>query len=170
MANHYQRDESKELAAHGTDESPPDAHQVILHHVLRWMQARKASGMPEPAPARPSDAITWWLSAMQEPEQIGETRKAAVSGQMSGERWETGYANRCAFTLLRWLDMPKEQRFAIVAGVREDRVCYRGDAWEFYREVLDETYRMREIGVGEYRAKAAGRADRHIGAMMRPQP
>ena len=145
----------------GTGETPPDPSVIILHHVLHWMQARGAKKMPNPAPATPSDAVTWWIGNMQEREQIGETRKAALGGQAIGDRWETGYANRCAFSFLRWCDMSQTQRVAVCASVIDDRIPYRGDTFSQYMAIVSETILMRDhVNREEYAKKALRRAMR----------
>lgn len=154
--------------ASGNFDIPPDPEEILVHHMVAWMRKRGRTDLPAPAPSQPRDAAQWWMQKMQEPQQLGETRQLALAGMQDGQRWETGYANRCAFTFLRWADMPEVEREAVCAGVIEDRVPYRGEYFPFYRDLVDTTLKMRESGNrAEYAGRALKRARRLIDRVQR---
>jgi hypothetical protein len=85
---------------------------------------------------------------MQEPERPGETRR------IDAERTDNGYATRVRAALAGFLALTDTQRRAVVAGVTEDNVPYRGDGFDEYMAIYHETEQMRAIGVEMYRAMA----------------
>ena len=127
----------------------------LVAAVLREWTHNGRRILPEPMPRDPEEAAVWWIEHMQEPEKPGETRLAVTSD--GRERWDTGYANRCSQSAIAWMRMTYPLRMAVVKGVREDKVPYRGDTFEFYQTVWDEHLHMREVGVEQYRKESLAR-------------
>ena len=141
------------------DDIPPNAADHLIAHVI-LPYLRKHPRLPEPLPIRPEEAADWWLSQMQDPEQPHETYRAAVAatGGAGGTRWETGYANRCAQAMRRFLyALTDEQRQAVVKVVQSG-TSYRGDDWDLIVAIVNQRKRCEDMGFDQFRQSVARRA------------
>lgn len=169
MAKHLDSVKSTTDAKHSTnggDGVPPNQLPVIEAGIRAWLAKRKVSKIPDPAPNDVHECAAWWCNVMQEPEGAGETYIHRNDGDTGGS-WIEGYACRCRNALLRWFDMTPIERNAVCAGVLDDKVPYRGDDFAFYRQVHEETMRMREIGVSDYRQAIARKVSVYVDGMRR---
>lgn len=139
-----ERTRTNDKVPDGNYNNAPDPRVVIVHGLIEWMGKRGHHSLPAPCPPDPDLCAMWWMEQMQESEQVGETRIAALLGPDNGTRWEEGYACRCRNSLLRFLDMPINERKAIVAGVTGDKVPYRGDSYKQYLDIYEEVMDMRK--------------------------
>lgn len=127
----------------------PDTVELLAATLDEW-QHRRQSSLPTPLPMSSREAAKWWLSTMQEPEVIGETRRIQRG---DSTYWHLGYFTRTRQAMLNFLRLDRTQRETVIAAV-EDGIPYRGDDWEVFLRIIRETEKMREIGVAEYRAKS----------------
>lgn len=138
-----------------TQSGKPDPIQVVIESALiPWVAAHDGECLPPPLPVELRDAALWWARSMQEPEEPGETRM--IGGEEG--RWHCGYGLRLAFSLLGFLRLSPTERDAVVAGVSEDRIPYRGDRFAEYLAICDETHLMRKIGRVAYRKRMLERS------------
>jgi len=120
-----------------------------------------AATMDHPAHAMPTHAetaVAWFLNLV-EPEHRTE-RPQQVSGRgKQASSWRWPYAERVQYLMRVYLGAPIELQQLVVAA-REDGIFWRGDDYVFFVRVIDETEKMRELGLDEYRRqsrKAMGR-------------
>ena len=74
------------------------------------------------------------------------------------------YHSRILYTLSIFLRLSvSDQR--IVVAAREDGIFWRGDTIKFFMLVIDETQRMRKIGVENYRLESLRRMGKLLGSM-----
>jgi len=92
--------------------------------------AEMAGGIPVCLPNQIPTAIKVWKE-LNEPYLFYEEAPRRVSVGMS----------------------PRDQRI-VLAGIREDRVWWRGDEISDYAKIIDETLKMRDMGVVAYRKQA----------------
>jgi hypothetical protein len=129
-------------------DGPPSAHEILTDMLRHWV--KRYGSLPAPAPRDIDDCASWWLKHMQEPEHPGETYQATSVGIDARPRWECGYALRARSALLNWLSLSAVEREAIVSGVQGDRVAYRGEPFAQYMDILEQTHRMRQMGIAAY--------------------
>lgn len=137
--------------------------EAFLHEGLRmWREARGYDGpVPHPAPEGDADAVSWWLDSVADLWR----RHGAVRGQ---QRYPPSTADAVGMrhAFLAWLDLPSAEREAVVSGVTEDRVPYRGESFGTYMRIWQETHRMREIGVDAYRQEAIEGIKKVLGRLL----
>jgi len=116
--------------------------------------AEMAGGIPVCLPNQIPTAIKVWKE-LNEPYLFYEEapRRVSVGGKGEG-RWVSPYNERLIYTFRRFVCMsPRDQRI-VLAGIREDRVWWRGDEISDYAKIIDETLKMRDMGVVAYRKQA----------------
>jgi hypothetical protein len=146
---------------HASDDGPPSAHEILTDMLRHWV--KRYGSLPAPAPRDFDDCASWWLKHMQEPEKEGETYQATSVGTDSRPRWDCGYALRARSALLNWLGLPAVEREAVVSGVQGDRVAYRGEPFSQYMDIVEQTHRMRQMGIAAYVKEIAPLVRRVIG-------
>lgn len=102
-----------------------------------------------------------WLDLIEKPNASEAPQK--LSNEKTGRvffRWP--YAERAVYCLLKYLALPAEFQKIIIAA-REDGIYWRGDDFEFFRKVIDETITMRDMGREPYMAQARQK----VGAVIR---
>lgn len=141
MIDHYP-------TTHDADEAIAEAIGTIPE------ETRTAAGSP-PAPI---DAARWLRNHVLESPQREESPRRTAKG----EGWVWPYIDRAALHGRMFYALSEiEQRYLLVA--REDGIVWRGDDMEFFRLVVDEYMRMRDMGLDAYRAEAIRRL-RAVGA------
>lgn len=104
-------------------------------HVLAVLHRAGLSMAPAPMPHSLDQAASWWLTHMCE-------RKGAKED-------ERQYGQRCAFSLNGWLQLSEQNRQMVCKLAAE--APYRGERFDAYLAIVDETETMREVGLAEYR-------------------
>lgn len=132
-----------------TDQPPLVEHDLekVLREYMSWKK------LPEFMPPSPHDAATWWIDMQEKPSQQDRPHKVSVVGD-DGFRWICPYHLRISYTLRKFLFAMKEAEQRIIMAAREDGVFWRGDDMYFFMLVIDETQRMRKIGVEAYREES----------------
>jgi hypothetical protein len=109
--------------------------------------------MDHPVHAMPGDgsqAVTWFLNLV---EAEHRTERPAEVITKQGKSWVWAYAERIKYLLRKYLMAPLELQQLVVAA-REDGIYWRGDDYPFFIIVIDETEKMRGMGLTEYRRQA----------------
>lgn len=123
--------------------------QPLVSAIYAWRSRRNVSGpMPQPCPEGVEECAKWWEESVM------------ANNSPWGDAQAREMVSRHA--LLSWLDLGREERQAVIAGVL-DGVPYRGEKIELYMRIWDETVKMREEGVEEYRQKALAMREAMIG-------
>ena len=113
--------------------------------------------LPALFPNRIEDAVQFWKDLNEPYNLINETpRLVPVQGKdkENSKRWVCPYNERLIYTLRKFLKLKPRDREIVLAGIREDKVWWRGDSIDFYSKVIDEDHKMREMGVAEYRKQS----------------
>ena len=137
---------------------PPLVETEINSLLASWAER---NSLPECIPRSLVDE--WWLN-MMEPPQPEETPRQVPLNSGEGSRWVCPYHSRILYTLSIFLRLSvSDQR--IVVAAREDGIFWRGDTIKFFMLVIDETQRMRKIGVENYRLESLRRMGKLLGSM-----
>ena len=108
--------------------------------------------MDHPVHAMPRDsgqALIWFLTLVESEHRT--ERSTHVSGRNKhGKSWQWPYADRVKHLLHKYLVAPLDLQQLVVAA-REDGIYWRGDDYLFFVCVIDETEKMRDLGLDEYR-------------------
>ena len=140
----------KETGA-GTDEGMPTLNQLKAD--MRAAIARvPPDRWPERMPVEPDRAVDWFLRLV-EPHHKTESPGYLPSRFKQRNTWQWPYRERIMYQLRKYLAAPQELQQLIVAA-REDKIYWRGDDYPSFVCVIDETEKMRELGVADYRRKA----------------
>jgi len=76
----------------------------------------------------------------------------------TGTGWICGYHLRLRMALSAFFALePMERKFVVAA--RDDGIFYHGEKFEHFKDVVEETEKMRVVGVNEYRKQALGMTD-----------
>ncbi len=89
----------------------------------------------------------WWLNMIEQQKSHENPRK--VSGK-SGEYWAWSYSDRVKNLLSKFLRADKKLRI-IIQAAREDKTYWRGDDYNIFINIINETEKMREIGIKKYK-------------------
>lgn len=112
------------------------------------MAARKR---PEKMPESAFEAVSWFIRLV-EGQWWGESlREKPVN--TGGMVWIWPYADRVKYLLNIFLKADKKLQ-ELVISAREDKIFWRGDDFEFFVGVIDETEKMREAGIVKYKKQA----------------
>jgi len=117
------------------------------------VQVLRTSSSDHPTHGIPKDenaAIDWFMRLV-EPEH--RTERPQEIRNKSGQSWRWTYADRVLYLLRKYLVAPLELQQLVVAA-REDGIFWRGDDYPFFVCVIDETEKMRDLGLVEYRRQA----------------
>lgn len=126
-----------------------EVHEILSRH----MTAKRTDVLPEQI----GKAVSWWLDFMMEPEGPDERPREINKPQANaGTAWSYPYARRVIACLRSFIALDENDQQTIKAA-RKDGVYWRGDSMDTFVRIWDETQRMREVGVADYRkhAKAA---------------
>jgi len=124
-----------------TADAPPHVTDVLREAALKMTGLAKHWHTDVPRTA--SELAAWWPT-MQDP----PSDKEAPSNHDGV--WKCPYHERLLVTLAIFLTRPAEEQ-SIIIEARKDGVYWRGDDIAFFARVWDETLRMRQMGVEEYR-------------------
>lgn len=130
------------------DQGYPTIEQVdsaLAQIVALVPEHKRPTGMP----VGPRDAARW----MREHVLDHHHKEESPRRSKSGESWIWPYLDRCVMHLRIFMGLPADQQAYILAA-REDGVMWRGDDFDLFRRVYDETMRMRKMGADAYRAEA----------------
>ena len=139
------RYERKREPKRNTSDTLPDTRRLLAAALDEWQLVRN-SVLPTPLPPDSLAAASWWLDTQQEPERPGETRRVPTG---DSTRLELGYFTRTRQALLNFVRLTPEQRQTVIAGIA-DGIPYRGDDFETYLRIWQETEILRDIGRDEY--------------------
>jgi len=111
--------------------------------------------MDHPVHAMPTDGATatGWFLHLVEPEHRTERPKEQSLRKKDGGTWLWPYAERIKYLLRKYLMAPLELQQLVVAA-REDGIFWRGDDYPDFICVIDETEKMRDLELIEYRCQA----------------
>ena len=126
------------------DKSEAPTLHPVLRTLLAYLKANHGE-MPEPLPTDATEAAHWWQSALVE----------ASTDPLTAASYLTGF-----------LAMNRTQRLAVVASVLDDKIPYRGDAFNVYQQIVDETFKMRSMGVEAYRVQTLELVQRAFGNVI----
>lgn len=125
----------------------------MVDAALAEIVARVSSDQwPVMMPPGPRDAARWLREHVLDRHHAEESPRR----NRSGESWIWPYKDRCILNARMFLSMPSEHQAYILAA-REDGVMWRGDDFDFFRRVYDETMRMVDMGPDAYRKEAIKR-------------
>lgn len=128
---------------------PPLIEDELMKVLGRFM-AHKS--LPVFMPPVPIDAARWWIDQQELPKPEDRPRQVSVVGD-EGVRWICPYHQRLCYTLAKFLTIPTADQRIILAA-REENIFWRGDEMYFFMMVIDETQKMRKMGVAAYREEA----------------
>ena len=113
----------------------------VAEHLRGWKGAA-----PHYLPTDPAQAAHVWLKVLEGPKDGEQPHRTA-----KGWRWP--YADRVVYCLRRYLQLELSGQKTVIAA-REDRIAWRGDDIEFFSQVIEQTFAMREVGREKYIAEA----------------
>lgn len=126
-------------------------------------------------PLDPNEAAAWWINTMQEPcrkweqSRLEQTRPRRQD-ELPKKYWVTPYIDRLKYTLKRYLTISHEEQ-EIVYGCAQDKVFWRGEPVSMFygsdHSVYEETLRMREMGMGDYKTEARQRVRALFGTSVK---
>ncbi|MCB1723230.1 MAG: hypothetical protein KDJ39_06000 [Gammaproteobacteria bacterium] len=130
----------------------PSAEHVrqAVHDVLQaYLSNTQQAQFPPPMPATIGKCVQWWIEEMQEPESKFEHPHTISVAGKDATRWEYPYQLRVIVNLRKFLRIPRRGKEFIVRG-REDGVYWRGEDGRMFLSVVEETFKMRQMGTQEY--------------------
>lgn len=120
--------------------------QIIESHLN---SRRKA--YPQGVPRDSAEAVQWFTKLF-----AGQKHNEAVrqlSTRNGKKYWIWPYADRLKYLTKKFFMAEQELRELIIAA-RQDRIEWRGDDFDFFVRVIDETEKMRGMGIDAYRKHA----------------
>jgi len=125
----------------------PDPPQVDAMLISIISKARRK---PKMFPVNMLDAAIYWKSKQEPPNEATERVEwQSAPKHREGGFWRSPYIDRVAFSLQKFLSMDSPRQFFIIENI--DKGCaWRGDGIGFYRRVIEETAKMKEMGKDEY--------------------
>ena len=138
-----------------TDHSMPtinDLKAALIDFITRWPQGKV------PDRLKHADAADWFLKLLEPHKPHEAPHKVTVQGRgnETHHRWIWVYETRVKNCLAIYLTFSYEQQKTIVAA-REDKIFWRGDDFDYFMDVVNETLRMRYMGIAEYRKQCLER-------------
>jgi len=91
-----------------------------------------------------------WFRNLIEPQRHSERVQQVPT--KTGQAWVWPYGNRVKHLLRDYLRADTKLQDVIKAA-REDKIYWRGDTLDFFMTVIDETEKMRKVGVAAYRSR-----------------
>ena len=133
---------------------PADPAPGIQYAERRWLAER----LPWPSEVPRGGRLVEWWAAMQEPfdPRYEAARQVPVMGG-DGYRTEYPYHDRLTGTLWAYLRSAPDMR-RLVVSARQDGHWWRGEERDVFLRVVNETERMREMGLDAYRVDALTKA------------
>ena len=116
-------------------------------------QVLRTTSSDHPIHRMPKDenaAVDWFLRLI-EPEH--RTERPQEIRTKTGAYWRWPYADRVVYMLRGYLAASESLQRLVVAA-REDAIYWRGDDEPFFIGVINETEKMRAMGLDEYRRDA----------------
>ena len=140
----------KKQEIRSTDEKP----ETIENRLFDELSKIGLDRLPE-LPQHMPQAIEYWIK-FNEPYDVytEKPRLVPVQGKEDKARWMLPYLDRLVYTLRKFANLTSKDRQIVIAGVIEEKVPWRGDDLDFYLKVVDESLKMRKIGVDAYRKEA----------------
>ena len=143
-------DKFEKPVAEASRERPPLIEDELLKVIHGFLQHRS---LPLWLPQIPRDVALWWIDMQEPPSMPADApRRVSMPGD-EGQRWICPYHERIRHTLRKFLSLHEHDQKIIMAA-REDKVFWRGDDMPFFMRVIDETVKMRKMGVEAYRIEA----------------
>jgi len=112
------------------------------------MAARKK---PVKMPQGAFDAVSWFIRLV-EGQGWGESLRQKSMGA-EGVVWIWPYADRMKSLLGIFLKIDGKLQDLILSA-RQDKIFWRGDGFDFFVKVIDETEKMRAVGITEYKKQS----------------
>jgi len=142
----------------GTASSPRPGLDNLKADMLDILNAAKMDHPVHAMPTHEPTAVGWFLNLV-ELEHRTERPKEQSSRKKEGGAWVWPYAERVKYLLRKYLMAPLELQQLVVAA-REDKIFWRGDDYPFFVCVIDETEKMRGLGLVEYRRQSRAAMNR----------
>lgn len=126
--------------------------QDVKNEVIAILNQRKEGGihLPDIMDNQPIKAADWLLGLF---EGHGKNESPFPRTGKNGKFWCWPYAERITRLTKQFLNLDSDFHSLIVAA-RQDRVGWRGEGKAEFYSVINETARMRKIGLEEYRKEA----------------
>jgi len=129
---------------------PPVPEENLVEIYRSWRQSADSKHIPRDY----LQGARWWL-AHQEPRKQTEHAEAGYD-KHGNQSWRDPYLDRVVATWRIFLvDLTEIQKAFVIEGIERRNTPYRGDAFEFYRVVVDEQSRLDQ-------AIASGKKDEYI--------
>ena len=93
----------------------------------------------------------WYLKLLEKHRPEEAPRK--VQAKSGGFLWQWPYRDRVLFCLRKFKSLPEVEQQTIISA-RKDKIYWRGDDLDFFMRVIEETEKMREMGIDKYKAQA----------------
>ena len=106
---------------------------------------------PEKMPQGAFEAVSWFIRLV-EGQGWGESLRQKSIGA-NGAVWVWPYADRMKGLLAIFLKTDEKLQDLILSA-RQDKIFWRGDKFDFFVKVIDETEAMREVGIVEYKKQS----------------
>lgn len=135
-------------------QQPPPSLDGLKAELAEDLQHVNPNAWPDMMPGDPTMAVDWFIDLVA-PEHKTERPAQVVSRKDNSQayRWQWPYEDRLRYLLRAFIcAKPKLQRMVVVA--REDGVYWRGDGYDEFMRVIDETERMRSMDPQAYRREA----------------
>ena len=135
----------------GSNQSrPPEALSSLVDEIRRIGMPR--IGLPGNSAI---EVARYWLTMNEPADERYESPREVPAVGKDGSRWVCPYHQRLIATLRAFALMSELDRRIVTAGVREEKVWWRGDPVKSYLNIIDETKRMRRVGIEAYRGDTA---------------
>lgn len=98
----------------------------------------------------------WYLKLLEKHKPEEAPRKVQARSDKSksgGSLWQWPYRDRVLFCLRKFKSLPEVEQQTIISA-RKDKIYWRGDDLDFFMRVIEETEKMREMGIDKYKAQA----------------
>ena len=96
----------------------------------------------------------YWVALNSKPDAEREAPHEVATIAKDGTRWICPYHNRLMATLRAFALMSPADRKIVLAGIQNEKVWWRGELVKHYLNIVNETKRMRTIGIKAYREAA----------------
>jgi len=95
----------------------------------------------------------WWLNLIEQQKSYEKPRKVSSNSSKPDKpvfHWVWPYAEKVKNLLIKYLQSDKKLQ-KLIQAAREDKIYWRGDDFDMFVNIINETELMRKIGIVEYK-------------------
>lgn len=142
--------EKAKSAQNNVRNPPPNILDTLVEEITR-IGTHQFRGLPV---ASPADIARFWIVHNKPADEWTEMPKEVATLSKDGTRWVCPYHMRLVGTLRAFVLLNPSERRIVISGISEEKVWWRGDSVKHYLGVIDETHKMRAMGIDAYRELA----------------